>query len=108
MTAGAGGNPLGFIANAAGHQGPKFSGLNIKRVYFGNWLYSPEYLQLLSVDVTIHKLLMWGLWGGGLNSVPLEFLFGSWRLWLMDMLLRNLRYGSPCIVCAPMMFEKLI
>jgi hypothetical protein len=40
MMAGAGGgNPLGFLANAVGMTGSKFSGLNIKRVYFGNWLY---------------------------------------------------------------------
>jgi hypothetical protein len=38
MTAGSGGNPLAFLANAVGMTGHKFSGLNIKRVYFGNWL----------------------------------------------------------------------
>jgi hypothetical protein len=37
--AGGGGNPLGFLANVVGMTGSKFSGLNIKRVYFGNWLY---------------------------------------------------------------------
>lgn len=40
MTAG-GGNPLTFIAGAIGFTGNKFSGLNVKRVYFGNWLYFP-------------------------------------------------------------------
>ena len=38
MTAG-GSNPLAFIAGAIGFTGNKFSGLNVKRVYFGNWLY---------------------------------------------------------------------
>jgi hypothetical protein len=40
MTAG-GGNPLTFLAGAIGFTGNKFSGLNVKRVYFGNWLYFP-------------------------------------------------------------------
>ena len=40
MTAG-GANPLSFIAGAIGFTGNKFSGLNVKRVYFGNWLYFP-------------------------------------------------------------------
>ena len=108
MTAGAGGNPLAFLANAVGLQGSKFTSLNIKRVYFGNWLYPPKNIRVLSVVAIIPKLLMWGLWGGELNLVRLEFLFGSWHLWLMDMLQRNLRYLSPFIVCGPMMFEKLI
>jgi hypothetical protein len=33
------GNPLSFLANAIGMTGSKFSSLNVKRVYFGNWLY---------------------------------------------------------------------
>lgn len=36
------GNPLSFLANAVGRTGSKFSTLNIKRVYFGNWLYKPQ------------------------------------------------------------------
>lgn len=95
MTAGTGGNPLAFLTNAAGLQGSKFTSLNVKRVYFGNWLYPPRNLNLLSVVAIIHKPLMWVLWGGELNLVQLEFLFGSWHLWLMDILLRNLRYLSP-------------
>ena len=38
MVAASGGNPLAFLANAVGLTGSKFSGLNVKRVYFGNWL----------------------------------------------------------------------
>jgi hypothetical protein len=37
MTAG-GGNPMSFLAGAIGMTGHRFSGLNVKRVYFGNWL----------------------------------------------------------------------
>jgi len=33
----AGGNLMNFLGGLTG--GSKFSGLNIKRVYFGNWLY---------------------------------------------------------------------
>jgi hypothetical protein len=40
MFAGASANPLNIIASAAGLTGSKFSTLNVKRVYFGNWLYS--------------------------------------------------------------------
>ena len=109
MTAVARGNPESFFARLVSAEGSKFTALNVKRVYFGNWLYSPKHLRLLSIGATIHKLLMWGLWGGELNLVRLGFLFGSWHLWLMDILLRNLRYPIPFYcVCSPMMFEKLI
>ena len=46
MIAGSG-NPLTFLANAVGMTGSKFSALNVKRVYFGNWLYVPPFSVLI-------------------------------------------------------------
>jgi Heterokaryon incompatibility protein Het-C len=36
-----GGGALEFVKKAAGFGGEKFSALNVKRTYFGNWLYPP-------------------------------------------------------------------
>jgi len=38
---GGGNGVFGFVKELAGMEGEKFGSLNVKRTYFGNWLYSP-------------------------------------------------------------------
>jgi hypothetical protein len=48
---------LDFFKKVVGVASEKFGSLNVKRTYFGNWLYD-SFQFVIMVDATTHKLLM--------------------------------------------------
>ena len=87
----------GAIGFAAKSVGKKFSKLNVKRTYFGNWLYEtdPE-LDLIFLGAITRKHWTWGRYRRGWTVPPSASLCGFLASCPSAMRLANSRFTLGC------------